>query len=55
MSYIRKDRNLERNSRRDIEGRLMEKVSYPPEDYVMRWSIEHKLLPEKGKQRVGAN
>jgi hypothetical protein len=55
MSYARKDRNLRRESPRDTEGRLMEEVCYQPEEYVMRWSKEHKPLPEKGKETVSAN
>jgi hypothetical protein len=55
MCYIRKDHNRGPESRRDIGGRLMEEARYRPEEYVMRWTKEHKPLPERGKERVGAN
>jgi hypothetical protein len=55
MSYTRKDRDLGREARRNTEGRLMEEEArYRPEEHVMRWSKEHKPLPEKDKERVGA-
>ena len=55
MSYVRKDHNPGGESRRDSGGRLIREARYGPEEYVMRWSKAHKPLPEKGKQRVGAN
>ena len=55
MCYIRKDHNRGRESRGDTGGRLIREARYGPEEYVMRWTKEHKPLPESGKERVGAN
>jgi hypothetical protein len=55
MSYTRKDRDLGGDLLRDTEGGLMEEEAcYRSEEYVMRWFKEHKPLPEKDKERVGA-
>jgi hypothetical protein len=55
MPYTRKDRHLGGDLRRNTEGRLMEEEArYRSEEYVMRWSKEHKPLPERDKERVGA-
>jgi hypothetical protein len=46
---------LNQFTRVDTEGRLMEEEArYRPEEHVMRWSKEHKPLPEKDKEVVGA-
>jgi hypothetical protein len=55
MFYTRKDRNLGRDLRRDTEDKLMDEARYRPEEYVLRWAKEHKPLPEKDKERIGAN
>jgi hypothetical protein len=55
MCYTRKDPVLGRESRRVTESRLMEEEArYRQEEHVMRWSKEHKPLPEKVKEVVGA-
>jgi hypothetical protein len=55
MPYIRKAHHPGPESRGDARGRLIREARYGPEEYVMRWAKEHKPLPEKGKERVGAN
>jgi hypothetical protein len=55
MCYTRKAPVLGRESRRVTESRLMEKeVRYQQEEHIMRWSKEHKPLPEKVKEVVVA-